>query len=72
MAARLATYGVDFGSSYRAGSRPGRGLLPAPGAGAADEIGFDLAFRAPADEVELHMHARCGLAWEQARSRILS
>ena len=37
-----------------------------------DEIGFDLAFRAPADEVELHMHARCRIAWEQARGRILS
>jgi hypothetical protein len=37
-----------------------------------DEIGFDLAFRAPADEIELHMHARCRIVWEQARSRILS
>lgn len=37
-----------------------------------DEIGFDLAFRAPGDEVELHMHARCRIAWEQARDRNLS
>lgn len=37
-----------------------------------NEIGFDLAFRAPGDEVELHMHARCRIAWEQARDRNIS
>lgn len=37
-----------------------------------DEIGFDLAFRSSGDEVELHMHTRCRIAWEQARARSLS
>lgn len=38
-----------------------------------DEIGFDLAFRSPTREVELHMHSRCRIAWEQARvSRALA
>ena len=32
-----------------------------------DEIGFDLSFRMPQREVELHMHSRCRIAWEQAR-----
>jgi hypothetical protein len=32
-----------------------------------DEIGFDLAFRTRGHEVELHMHSRCRIAWEQAR-----
>lgn len=34
-----------------------------------DEIGFDLSFRMPQREVELHMHSRCRIAWEQARGR---
>jgi len=34
----------------------------------ADEIGFDLSFRMPQREVELHMHSRCRIAWEQARA----
>ena len=33
-----------------------------------DEIGFDLSFRMPQREVELHMHNRCRVAWEQARA----
>ena len=33
-----------------------------------DEIGFDLSFRLPQREVELHMHSRCRIAWEQARA----
>jgi hypothetical protein len=33
------------------------------------EIGFDLSFRMPQREVELHMHSRCRIAWEQARDR---
>jgi hypothetical protein len=33
-----------------------------------DEIGFDLSFRTPQREVELHMHSRCRIAWEQARA----
>jgi hypothetical protein len=33
-----------------------------------DEIGFDLSFRMPQREVELHMHSRCRIAWEQARA----
>ena len=33
-----------------------------------DQIGFDLAFRMPQQEVELHMHSRCRIAWEQARA----
>ena len=33
-----------------------------------DEIGFDLSFRMPQCEVELHMHSRCRIAWEQARA----
>ena len=33
----------------------------------ADEIGFDLAFRMPERDVELHMHSRCRIAWEQVR-----
>jgi hypothetical protein len=32
-----------------------------------DQIGFDLAFRTPQRQVELHMHSRCRIAWEQAR-----
>jgi hypothetical protein len=32
-----------------------------------DEIGFDLSFRARGQEVELHMHSRCRVAWEQER-----
>ena len=32
-----------------------------------DEIAFDLSFRMPQREVELHMHSRCRIAWEQAR-----
>lgn len=32
-----------------------------------DEIGFDLSFRMPEREVELHMHNRCRIAWEQVR-----
>jgi hypothetical protein len=32
-----------------------------------DEIGFDLSFRMPQREVELHMHSRCRIAWEHAR-----
>ena len=32
-----------------------------------DEIGFDLSFRTPEREVELHMHNRCRIAWEQVR-----
>lgn len=35
----------------------------------ADQIGFDLSFRMPQREVELHMHSRCRIAWEQARIR---
>lgn len=35
----------------------------------SDEIGFDLSFRMPQREVELHMHSRCRIAWEQARNR---
>ena len=31
------------------------------------EIAFDLSFRMPQREVELHMHSRCRIAWEQAR-----
>ena len=34
-----------------------------------DEIGFDLSFRMPDQEVELHMHNRCRIAWEQVRGR---
>lgn len=34
-----------------------------------DEIGFDLAFRMPQRQVELHMHGRCRIAWEQAQNR---
>jgi hypothetical protein len=34
----------------------------------SDQIGFDLAFRMPQREVELHMHSRCRIAWEQARA----
>ena len=34
-----------------------------------NEIGFDLSFRMPQREVELHMHSRCRIAWEQARNR---
>ena len=34
-----------------------------------DEIGFDLSFRMPEREVELHMHNRCRIAWEQMRGR---
>ena len=34
----------------------------------ADEIGFDLSFRTRGREVELHMHSRCRVAWEQERS----
>ena len=34
----------------------------------ADQIGFDLAFRTPQSEIELHMHSRCRIAWEQARA----
>lgn len=37
-----------------------------------DEIGFDLAFRASDGDVELHMHARCRIAWEHARDRSVS
>lgn len=37
-----------------------------------DEIGFDLAFRASGAEVELHMHARCRIAWEHVRERSVS
>lgn len=33
------------------------------------EIGCDLAFRTPEREVELHMHNRCRIAWEQVRGR---
>jgi hypothetical protein len=33
-----------------------------------DQIGFDLAFRMPQREVELHMHSRCRIAWDQARA----
>jgi hypothetical protein len=33
-----------------------------------EEIGFDLSFRMPQREVELHMHSRCRIAWEQARA----
>jgi len=33
-----------------------------------DEIGFDLSFRMSQREVELHMHSRCRIAWEQARA----
>ncbi|HKR36923.1 MAG TPA: hypothetical protein VJT10_18910 [Steroidobacteraceae bacterium] len=33
-----------------------------------DEIGFDLSFRMPEREVELHMHNRCRIAWEQVRA----
>jgi len=33
-----------------------------------DQIGFDLGFRMPQWEVELHMHSRCRIAWEQARA----
>jgi hypothetical protein len=33
----------------------------------SDEIGFDLSFRMPQSEIELHMHSRCRIAWEQAR-----
>jgi hypothetical protein len=33
-----------------------------------DEIAFDLSFRMPQREVELHMHSRCRIAWEQARA----
>lgn len=32
-----------------------------------DEIGFDLSFRMPESNVELHMHSRCRIAWEQVR-----
>ena len=32
-----------------------------------DEIGFDLSFGLPGRDVELHMHSRCRIAWEQAR-----
>lgn len=34
-----------------------------------DEIGFDLAFRTPEREVELHMHSQCRSAWEQVRGQ---
>lgn len=30
------------------------------------EIGFDLLFRTPQCELELHMHSRCRSAWERA------
>ena len=33
-----------------------------------DEIAFDLSFRTSQREVELHMHSRCRIAWEQARA----
>jgi hypothetical protein len=33
-----------------------------------DEIGFDLSFRTAEREVELHMHSRCRIVWEQVRS----
>jgi hypothetical protein len=32
-----------------------------------DEIGFDLSFAQAQAPVELHMHLRCRIAWEQAR-----
>jgi hypothetical protein len=32
-----------------------------------DQIAFDLSFRTPQREVELHMHSRCRIAWERAR-----
>jgi hypothetical protein len=32
-----------------------------------DEIAFDLSFRTAEREVELHMHNRCRIAWEQVR-----
>jgi hypothetical protein len=34
----------------------------------ADEIGFDLSFGTAECEVELHMHPRCRIAWEQERA----
>jgi hypothetical protein len=34
----------------------------------SNEIGFDLSFRSPERDVELHMHSRCRIAWEQARA----
>ena len=33
-----------------------------------DEIAFDLSFRTPEREVELHMHSRCRIVWEQVRA----
>lgn len=30
------------------------------------ELAFDLSFRTPGGEVELHMHSRCRTAWERA------
>ena len=35
----------------------------------SDEIGFDLSFRMSEREVELHMHNRFRIAWEQVRGR---
>lgn len=35
-----------------------------------DEIAFDLSFRSLEREVELHMHSRCRIAWEQAAGLI--
>jgi hypothetical protein len=32
-----------------------------------EEIAFDLSFRTPESDVELHMHSRCRIAWERAR-----
>ena len=32
-----------------------------------DQIAFDLSFRTPESEVELHMHSHCRIAWEWAR-----
>jgi len=35
----------------------------------SDEIGFDLSFQSTERELELHMHTRCRIAWEQERGR---
>ena len=35
-----------------------------------DEIAFDLSFRSLERDVELHMHSRCRIAWEQAAGLI--
>jgi hypothetical protein len=32
-----------------------------------EDIGFDVSFRTPDSDIELHVHSRCRIAWERAR-----